>query len=477
MNPIRTDAYRWHLNAMRERTIILVWLILVVPFTLFGYGSDGDAWLVAANAQRMWAQGEYIASRTTGFPLFEIAVTPAVHFGGWYLSNLVALIGGLSIMLAMFRLARIGHLKRPLLATIGLLFLPVIVKNSSVTMDYIPAVAAMLWGYVALIEGRLTLCGLLIGLACGFRPSSGLFVIPCAIFVLMDKRSLLAAIRLGAIAFVAGVIAYSPALLKYGVRSPMSDIVLDPKTLILIGGYNITQLFGIIATVALIVVFALALFRAHRNNRETLQTPLFALHATNILLWLALFTLIPEETEYLMPLVPSVILLMDYLLRERVAVGITALLLIQHVIAFDVLGGTSGDRHVDAGLRAGFTVADLQDRRFKLSTREAATEYRAAQPTVLMLGYAWIPSANDEWVWDSSYDLARQRDGKLFVTSPIRDEAVMKRMKQDGFRLVVWNNAKWQYTRTGNTVWTQYVEVVDDLDTFFGREIVGRPVH
>lgn len=471
------SAARWALSRRQEGALLLLWAALVVPLTLLGYGSDGDSWLVARTAEEMWSQREYIASRTTGFPLFEIGVTPAVHFGGWYLSNLLAMLAGIAFMLATFRLARGGHLRRPLLVVLGLAFLPIIVKNSSVTMDYMMALAAMLWAYVALVERRMTLCGLLIGLACGFRPSSGLFVLPCALYVLLDRRGLKAAVQLGVTAFVAGVVAYSPALLKYGLRSPMSAIKLDVRTLVLIGGYNITQLFGIVATVALLAALGSSLLRLRHVRPTGIRTPEVVLHVANILVWLLFFTLLPEETEYLLPLVPSVVLLLDAIVPERMAVGVTALLLLQHVVAFDVLGGTSGDRYFEPGIRAGSTIADMQDRRFKLSTREAATKYRADRPTVLMFGYAWIPARNDAWTWDRQYDMARQRDGKLYVASPIRDEGTMQRLRRDGFRLVVWNNAKWQYTRTGNTVWRQYVEVVDDLDAFFGMPIVGHQVH
>ena len=467
----------WALSRTRERMLLVGWCLLVLPLTFLGYGSDGDAWLVAETAERIWAQREYIASRTTGFPLFELAVTPLVQAGEWFLSNLVAMAGGAALLLALFRLGRQGHVRRPLLVVLGLAFSPIIIKNSSVTMDYVPALAAMTWAYVMLLEGRHTLCGLLIGLACGFRPSSGLFVIPCAVYLLVQTRRLGPSFRLGIIAFVAGVVAYSPSLLKYGIRSPMQGITLDARTMVLIGGYNITQLFGIIATLALMAVLGLAMLRRLRERSDYLRSPHFALHVVNVLLWLALFTLIPEETEYLLPLMPSVVFLLDALAPDRAAVAVTALVLVQHVVAFDVLGGTSGDRHIEPAIRPGFTIADIQDRRFKLSTRDAATRYDARVPTVLMLGYAWIPSRHDRWTWDPVYDMARQSDGRLYVSSPIRDEDVLKRLKSDGFRLVVWNNAKWQYTRTGNRFWQQYVEVVDDLDDFFGRPIAGRPVH
>lgn len=463
------------LGRKTEVVLFVAWVLLVYPLTHFGYGSDGDAWLVARAAEVMWETGKYVASRSTGFPLHEILVTPAVHLGGWYAANLISLVAGAALLLAVFHLGRRRALRHPILVVLSLSFLPVVVTNSSSTMDYLPALALMLWAYAAVLDGRYVLCGVLIGVACGFRPTSGLFVIPCVLYAYASTRRLTTVITLGGVATGTGILAFAPVLVTYGLRLPSESIQLGPVLHVLNFGYNALELFGALQTIALIGALWYLLERTARSAPEYFRTPHFQFHAANVALWIGLFAAMPHEPEYLLPLVPSVVLLVDALASRRVSAVVCAVLLSYHVVGLNVLGGTSGERQFLLAIEPGDTVTDLRARVFQLSTRTAATEYGAARPTVLMLGYYWIPTGNDRWTFDPDFGMYRQRSGALFVAQPIRDERQLRRLSEAGFRLVVWNDAKWQYMRGGSAVWKQYVEVVDDLDGFFGRPIQGRP--
>jgi hypothetical protein len=132
--------------------LVVLWIAMTAPLVFLGYGSDNDAWRVARAADEMWETGRYVSSRTTGFPLYEILVTPAVYVGGWYLSNALSLIFGLGLIAALLRLASAGEFKHPLLVVVSVAFLPIVVKNASSTMDYIPALAILTWAYVALVH-------------------------------------------------------------------------------------------------------------------------------------------------------------------------------------------------------------------------------------------------------------------------------------------------------------------------------------
>ena len=52
----------------------------------------------------------------------------------------------------------------------------------------------------------------------------------------------------------------------------------------------------------------------------------------------------------------------------------------------------------------------------------------------------------------------------------------LQELQEKGFRMVVWNQRKWQYTRSGDVTWQQYVEVVDDLGEFLDYPIKGKPL-
>ena len=462
---------------MKRKTayrILGFWIVSIIPLTWLGYGSDRDAWRVAKAAKAIYLTGEYFKSRTTGFPLFELSVTPLVNIGQWYLSNLLPLLFGALIFMALIRLGEKGEFRHPQLSFFSLMFLPVIVKNATSTMDYVPALALLIWAYVLLIERKYTLAGLLIGIACGFRPTSGLFVIPAIIITYLETKKPIQAFFLLLISFICGVIAYFPALLKYGMPNPYaygSIKQLDHQIRILITGYKALKLFGIVQSLAVGVCFA-TIIRQTKCNKQF--TSFFIFHISNILVWILFFLFFPDEPEYLLPMIPSVIFLSDRYLSQRIFFFISILLLSYHIVQVDALGGKPGKRYIEVALKSGFTVRDIQDRIFKLSIREAANKYVSPIKTLLMYGNPEIPAANDLWVVRNGMNC--QRDGNLCVAGQILDEQKLEALHSEGFRLVVWRGEMWQYSRLGTSL-PNYVEVIDNLSSFFGTPISGKAIN
>jgi hypothetical protein len=142
-----------------------------------------------------------------------------------------------------------------------------------------------------------------------------------------------------------------------------------------------------------------------------------------------------------------------------------------HFISLDVVGGESGSRKMSPSIEVGYTINNIQCRIFKLSIRKIATEFVADRPTVLMYGVSWITAVNNKWVFDEKYKMFRQKDGNLFVSGRIRKEDRLRELKSQGFRLVVWNNEKWEYERTQNDFWRNYVEIVYELKDFFNLPV------
>jgi hypothetical protein len=477
-DPTLDDVHSKHLENL-ERTlnkrvrylVIAVWCFFVAPMATLGYGSDGDAWRVARTAKAIWTAKQYSVSRSTGFPIFELLATPLVMAGKWYLSNLIALISGIAVIAALLRLARKGQLHHPILSIVGISFLPVITANASATMDYVPALALLLWAYVLTVERRWTPAAILVGVACGFRPTSGLFIIPVAIYTYLESRHISATLKALGLALLFGILAYSPVLLRYGIILPLHTATYGLTTRLLITGYNLVTLFGIIQT----AVVCAALIPAVRSWMGSRSADSFlTFHFVNILIWVSLFLVMGDEPEYLIPIVPSIILILDRTLSKRRLAAVIVLLLSYSVIQFDVLGGESGKRTAEPRIRFGYDIVDVQDRLFKLSTRAAATRYVALRNTVLMYGRSWIPVSNDGWVYDEEHAMYRQREGSLFVSDRILDLERLKELSESDFRLVVWRGEKWDYVRGNLIGWQDYVEVVDDLSDFFGVKLRGR---
>lgn len=142
-----------------------------------------------------------------------------------------------------------------------------------------------------------------------------------------------------------------------------------------------------------------------------------------------------------------------------------------------MVGGDSGRRRVAISLQPGATIKDVRDRRFKLSTRQAATAYRSAQPTVLMFGEPWIPTRNDAWTFDSARAMYRQRDGRLHVSERILDRARLEALRAEQFRIVLWRGEQWEYFAGAGGGPPGGVETVDDLSRFLGVPLAGRAIN
>jgi hypothetical protein len=456
--------------------IIALWTVCVLPFTVLGYGSDADAWLVARAAGDIWNTARYVASRSTGFPLFELLEAPLVQYGGWQWSNLLATAGGASLLAALLFLVSKKRLRHPFFVVAGIAWLPVVIKNASSTMDYLPGLALLVWAYAMLLERRHLACAVLIGLACGFRPTNGLYLLPCLLWHFADGRGAKPAAQMILLALCTGTAAFSPALLAYGLKTSYAVMDFDLKTRAMLAGYNALQLFGAIGWIVLAAAAVAGMLRRRSSSARSISRPFLLFHAGVIALWLALFAMLPDEAEYLLPAVPSIILLADALVTRKAAVLAVVALLSYHAVRVETLAGESGMRRVALSIRQGYTGADIDDRVFKLSVRAAATECAISQPTVLMYGALWIPVDNAAWTWDPPLRMHRRQDGMLFLSDKILDAGRLRALHAQGYRLAVWTADKWEYYRADVPDWRASVDVLADLSAFFGRPLQGMPL-
>ena len=461
-----------HSTIVTRRGLIglaVLWALVVAPLTLLGFGSDTDAWLVADVTDYIVAQGRYLRSRSTGFPLFELAVTPLVQAGNWYLSNQLAFAGGLALFWVLGTLARRGHYRHPWLVLIAIMFLPVVVKNASVTMDYLPALALLAGAYLLLVDGRVTAAALCIGVATGFRPSSLALAGPAALYVWRRTGRLTPAVQLAVVAAVAGLAAFSPSLLR-------GEFGLARTIPALKGAYNALRLVGVLQAAVLLALFALWRPRILDLVRAWRAEPLVLFHAAVIATWVVIFAPMPDEPEYLLPAIPSAIWLLDRALTRRQLATVTAVLLSYHAIGLDVGGTRGGTRAPVASLGAGFTVADVQDRLFKLSLREHATNWRGTTPTLLMEQALAITTRNPAWVLDPVVNEYRQRDGHLYVSLRYYHEDTVRRFREQGLRVVAMKSREWEFHQPlRDTAWP-YIDFVDDLEALLGAPIRGQPM-
>jgi len=454
--------------------ILMAWIALSLPLLLLGYGSDYDAWRTAMTAEKLWSSGVYTPSRSLGFPLYELLITPLVMLGGWTLSNLLSLIAGLFIFLALRRLARAGHLRYPHLVIAALLFLPIVYKNATVTMDYLPELACLIWSYLFLMERAPDKAALLTGVAAGFRPTAVLFLLPLLFYLYRNTLSWKSLLRAALLASAAALLAYSPVFFaqEFGAPAPAPRSGLI-QHLSLVAFHGL-RFFGLAQSLLLILLLALSW---RRRPRTPLPPGFASFHLLNIAIWTGLFLLLPDEPEYLLPALPSFLLLLDRYLQRRSFATAVAILLSYHFLQLEVRPDLPDALQLRPRLAAGYTIEDINDRIFKLSSRRIATAYRPEQPTCLMFGLPWIPAVNPEWVYDAELGVYKQRAGEFYLSGRITDRKQIEMLKQRGVWLVAWRLAVWDYLRTGSEAWGNDVELQQDLRSLFPERIRGKALN
>jgi hypothetical protein len=453
--------------------LIFCWSLIVLPLCYFGYGSDEDAWAVGEEASIIWNTGHYSISRSTGFPLHELSVTVFTHIGGWYASNFFSYLCGLTLACFIYLLIKQDHFKNSIWVFAGVLFLPQIIINSSSTIDYMPSLALFSGAYYFFVNKKYHLAALLIGISCGFRPSNGAFVLPMIITLFVENRNYKKSIKIFSIAFFSGIIAYSPVLVKYGILDPAREVEVPLLQNILIGGYQALILFGIWQTILMGILFLLNVSKL----RPIFGTSLYArFHILNIILWILFFVFITSsEGEYLFPVIFSVIFLADAIMEKKHFKILVISLLSYNLFSLEMLGGESGNRKIAPRLELGFTIRDLQDRRYKLWYREATTNFKCEKKTLLMYGFIYVKADNDQWEYSTmTPGMIKQKKGNLYLSERILDESVLKKMKAEGFEIYVWNNRKWEYITLKLDFWRNYVKVIYDLEKFLGSEKYGK---
>jgi hypothetical protein len=451
---------------------MFLWLIPVIALSYFGYGSDEDAWIVGQEALQCWNTGHYTVSRSTGFPLHELLMAPLSAWGAWYACNAFSILSGLILLFFTWKQSSLGIFRQTTWVIITLAFLPQVLVNASSTLDYIPSLACWAAMYYFFLKKKYYYAALCVGLACGFRPSNGAFILPVCWWI-GKERGWKEASKIFVLALLTGMLAYSPVLIHYGILDPTREVSIPWQQNILIGAYQMLILLGIAPSLYLAFLFLKKrneLWQGIKNNGY------WQFHLLHMGIWLLFFWgITSSESEYLFPIIPSMIYLCDRWLENRWFKITCVVLLSYNFISLELLGGESGNRKIALSIQPGFTWRDWQDRRFKLWFREAATAYSCQEKTLLMFGSAYVLANNPQWEFAPGHpNIIKQKNGNFYISERILDVRQLQRLKAEGITMFVWKQRKWEYLRLEIPHWNEYVRVADDLELFLRSKSYGK---
>jgi len=308
-------------------TVQLIFISLVVflsrlPFLYVGFGAEEDSWLLAVTAKNISTSGVYEMSRAPAHPLQELIYSLMYDNGLFAFStNLLSAIA--SVIATIFfalSLKQIGF-KHYLFASFAFAFTPVVFISSTYTIDYMLAMAFVMAGFCFLLKNNFWLAGCLLGIAIGFRITSGAMLIPFCIFLFPISKNLRGLLILIFTAGFIGFLSYLPVIITYGFsfftfadQFPYPNI---PKMF-----YKITVgVFGIIGIIA-IIFFALKILAIKISLKEKLRSSempakLFLASVAVIIIYIISYLRLPQKSAYFIPAIPFIILFFGYFLKSR----------------------------------------------------------------------------------------------------------------------------------------------------------------
>jgi len=319
-------------------------LLSRIPFMFSGYGLDPDAYYILLSARKIWVTGQYWMSRAPGYPLFEIVCALFTKGGFWTKSYLIT--NGMTILiclLTIFPLVKILEeleVENPRWLLIIFYFIPIVWIQSTCTMDYMWAFFFLLMSYYFYLIQKYWWGAIFLGIAVGFRITSGLMIFPLSVQLLWQEKKLKPVFSSLIIFGLTAVLAYSPVLLSYGFS--FWDYAPNTFPFFVWGYRTISQLFGLPAF--FLLIFGLLVFPFKKRNKKIFNAH-FSVLLLIVISYSLLFFKLPAETAYLIPIIPFGLILLDRLFPRRFFVVFCILLLLNGMISLATIDKAAYKEH------------------------------------------------------------------------------------------------------------------------------------
>jgi hypothetical protein len=327
-------------ESRKTYAVLIAVFFLYFPFIFLGYGNDIDSWGVARSAQEMLTEHKYTPSRYPGYFTHEFASMFLILIGGSVGSNLGTLAMSLLTLYFFLMICEMHHIPNRHLLAVLLAVNPYYWVSSTCTIDYLWALGLLMAGYWCVLKKRYVPAGVLFGLAAGARMSSGLFVMALAASYFItreeEKYHVFASSALGG--FV-GVLMYVPSFIAAGYTLDFFTYYIDDWTGIEHLArfvYKNIYLFGLQTSVVLALLTP-SIVKGLRERYREYNWNLLTLSVLMIIAFESLYFKIPLEMEYLLPMMPFLLILVGIALKEKVQ-AIIALIVVQasyNIISFN----------------------------------------------------------------------------------------------------------------------------------------------
>ncbi|MBM4328962.1 MAG: hypothetical protein FJ118_17585 [Deltaproteobacteria bacterium] len=385
--------------------LVAIVLVMTAPRLVLNPGLDGDAIRGMMAAESLATEWVYHPSRLPGNPLFEYLLAIVAPVGGHILANLMVLGFFFACIAAFFLIVR--ERKHPFLLVAFFALTPLLVVNAATTMDYIPGLAMILWSYVMAGKDRITAAFALAGLAIGFRLSNAVFLAPLGLFAYVAGQGIGRVLLHVSLGMCLGLVFYLPILAEFGLT--MFQAPPHPfhgLSYVLFTGYKFLMALGPIATAGIALLLALtgkeianATVQALRERDRS-----YLLEFSSALIFLLVFLLHSDESEYLIPAIPFFYLLLGRWLDTRGLCIAVALVVSFAFVSVEFKGGESGRRRPTIMPAWGIVLKDYQGRKELEALRRGVSRFADADRAVIIHGYGPVLGYRNPELVRARYD-------------------------------------------------------------------------
>jgi hypothetical protein len=366
--------------------LAIVYLSIRIPWLNLGYGTDPDAWRVALSAEHLLSHGEYLPSRLPGFPLHEFATVPLIR-AGWVWTNLSTAVVSLVGVYLFAKLVAELNLRGRGLLSLTFAFAPLLWINSVITLDYMWALTFILASYWLAIRQRPALSGVALGLALGFRLTSGAMALPLGFLLWREKGrrdTTVFAIALAAVS----VVAYLPVLATYGLSMFNFYDASLPWHIVL--NRLAKDGLGVVGALAVLVGLALSARNLRNLPTDLRQDTHVLVWVAAILLYFVSFLQLPHEIAYLIPVFPFGLFFLSRYLRKGVLAAVAAVIILAGFVDVTSPGDSLNlDTFAEARIGPGMLFSDLDTLQSQMDFADEVRDYDVPPHSVVLTGFIY----------------------------------------------------------------------------------------
>lgn len=442
---------------MKSQRTFLALLALVVisriPLFFGGFGADGDGWRVAKTALTLWNEHIYHVSRFPGFPVYEFIQTPIIALGGSVASNISTLLVFLFSLILLRRIVLRWNVPHTDVVLIAYAFLPILWKNSALTMDYVWGLCGIAAAVYLILTKRFLLAGIALGLAAGTRVSHIAYLLPLLFLLQRDERKQW--IVFSAAAIITTAVCYVPVLLSENYLLVVKDYIADERhysMLRKIGFYFYRLMYSIgllgsLGIAVVIIVNRTKLFSTLREHPAAFSTLV-------VLTGLIIFAILPDEREYLIPIFPFLLITLAYVANRTQFVIITFLLVSYGFISIDVIEHDIADPKPRLNFQRGYLVKEYLERREINQRRVQLAQIVVPDSSFIMIGMGplfWLENPYVEVARgiekEFRHDCAKSLRGKevYFIYALYKQQ--LEEIRRRGYNVYYWDEMK-EYLET-----------------------------